>query len=91
MTEFILTRILRFMGKKLDGYKTIIGGVGFIMTGGLSIIRIMFPDLTHFPDMPIGEALASIFAGFAAIGLGSKAEKLTEKVQKGNEIVNDGR
>lgn len=79
MTEFILVKMFKFVGKKLDGYKTIIGGVGFILTGILGIIRIMFPDLTFLPDMDIESALASISAGITAIGLGGKIQKAGQK------------
>src|ERR1700690_1974979 len=51
MEDFIVTKILKFIGRKLNGYKTIIGGVGFILTGVLGMIRIMFPDQTRLPDM----------------------------------------
>lgn len=89
MTDFIITKIIRFVGNKLDGYKTIIGGLGLILTGVLGFIRLMFPDLTQFPSMTIGEILVSISAGMTAIGLGGKAEKLKEEVHKGNIIVDD--
>lgn len=89
MTEFIFLRILKFIGRKLDGYKTIIGGLGFMLTGIMGIIRIMFPDLTQFPDMSIGEAIVAISAGMTAIGLGAKVEKGVAEIKKGNEIVDD--
>lgn len=89
MTEFIITRILKFVGRKLDGYKTIIGGVSFILIGILGMIRIMFPELTQLPELTLEGALASISAGITALGLGSKAEKMTNEVKKGNEIVDD--
>jgi hypothetical protein len=82
MEDFIVTKILKFIGRKLNGYKTIIGGVGFILTGVLGMIRIMFPDQTQFPDMTFQAAAGSISAGVTAIGMGHKVVKMTDAAQQ---------
>lgn len=79
MADFILIRIIRFIGRKLDGYKTIFGGIGFIMTGVLGLIRLMFPDLTDLPEMSLEAIMASFAAGLTAIGVAGKAEKIIHK------------
>lgn len=79
MGDFIVTRILRLISRKLDGYKTKIGGVGFILLGMTGIIRIVFPEFTQLPDMTLEACLASISAGMTAIGLGGKADKIIKK------------
>ncbi len=81
MKDFILIRLLRFIGKRLDGYKTKIGGVGFILVGLLGMLRIMFPDLSQLPDMTLEGCLASISAGITALGLAGKADKLKDAVE----------
>ena len=78
MQDFFLKRILAAAAAKLDGYKTIIGGVGLILSGVVGIIGNMFPD-TGLPA-PSSEVLMSQFSlGFVALGLGGKAEKLLKK------------
>lgn len=81
MKGFFLARILAWTGAKLDGKKTVIGGVGLIVTGVLGLLSHAFPD-QPFPAMEIETALGSISAGLVSLGLGGKAEKLTAEVRE---------
>jgi hypothetical protein len=78
MKDFFLKRMLKYAAEKLDGYKTIIGGVGLILTGVVGVIGNMFPESTL--PAPEAEFILSQFSlGFIALGLGGKAEKLLKK------------
>lgn len=73
--------ILGFIGKRLDGYKTKIGGVGLILSGIVGIINVMFPDTVPFPEMTIEAAITNIGGGFAVLGIGGKLDKNTAAVE----------
>lgn len=93
--DFIIGKVLTIAGSKLDGYKTKIGGAGLILTGIGTVIvaitmalRLMFPDLTSFPEADVttmlktgGAGIASISIGFSTIGLGHKVDKNTVAVK----------
>lgn len=82
MKEFFLKKILGLVGQKLDGKKTLIGGVGGIVLGVLGIVKVMFPDqLPQLPDLGVEASLAAISAGFAVLGIGGKLEKNTQAVK----------
>jgi hypothetical protein len=71
--DFIFGRLFR----KLDGYKTYIGGVGMILTAITGLIGHYWPD-TGIPAMPIDSAWLTLSGGFTALGIGHKMEKLIE-------------
>lgn len=78
MQDFFFKQIIGKLAGKLDGYKTIIGGVGLILSGVVGIIGNMYPD-SGLPQ-PSSEVIMSQFSlGFVALGLGGKVEKLTKK------------
>ena len=81
MSEWVNTKILQYIGSQMSGWKTKVGGIGFILVGVLGLVRIAFPDLNQLPDADIGTALGEIAAGFAALGIGHKADKLTDAVK----------
>ncbi len=80
MKNWLVDKLLGFVGKKLDGYKTKIGGVGLILVGVVGVIAKLFPD-QGLPEMDLDAAIASIAAGVAALGLGHKAEKTRAAVE----------
>lgn len=94
MRGVIMTKLLQFLGKRLDGRKTFIGGLGLILTGIppiiygiLGILGIMFPD-QNLPQVEIEQAWenilmgsGSISLGFGALGLGGKAEKVKTAIE----------
>ncbi len=90
MINLILTRLLGSVGKRLDGYKTKIGGAGFILMGVLGIMRIMFPDLSQLPDLTLEASLGLISAGITALGLGGKTEKQTTAIREQTAAVVEG-
>jgi len=62
--------------KRLDGFKTIIGGVGLIITGIIILFVYFFPE---FKNEEINKAIELFSAGFTALGLGGKLQKMLEK------------
>jgi hypothetical protein len=82
MKNFFIVQILKYTGKKLDGHKTQIGGVGSILMGILGIIGIVFPDQKTV-DLSFEASMALIIAGFAALGVGGKLEKLKKAIGDG--------
>jgi hypothetical protein len=77
-------QILKYLGKKLDGYKTKIGGGGSILMGILGIIGIMFPDQKTI-DISLEASLSLIAGGFVALGVGGKLEKLKTIIDENKE------
>ena len=65
----------------LDGYKTKIGGVGFIGTG-ITLMASAFGG-PSFDIKLFGEGLVSFLTGLTALGIGGKVQKLIDAV-KGN-------
>lgn len=75
MGNFFIGRLLRFIGRKFDGYKTTIGGIGLILSGLAGLLGYAFPDVESLPKSDIETVLTTVAAGFAALGLGGKIEK----------------
>ena len=76
----MLMRLLDFFIKRnvarMDGYKTIVGGVGMILVGILGLMGNYFPD-QGLPALDLEAALTTIASGFAVLGIGGKLEKST--------------
>lgn len=75
MKFFFLGKLLTYLGRKTDGYKTKVGGVGLILTGLVGLLGHLYPD-QGLPQMELESVFATVSAGFVALGLGGKAEKL---------------
>lgn len=73
--NYLIGKLLGWVGRRLDGYKTLIGGIGLMLVGVAGLIGRMFPD-QGLPAMEVGDALEAIAGGVAVIGLGGKAEKI---------------
>ena len=86
MLNLLLTRIIAAVAKQFAGKKTIIGGVGSILTGLVGIAGIMFPD-QGLPAMDIGVALGFITGGFAVLGIGGKLESQKSATVDQNALV----
>jgi hypothetical protein len=80
LLEFIFGRLFR----KLDGYKTTIGGVGMILSAIVGVIGHYQPS-TGLPAMPLDSAWITLSGGFAVLGLGGKAQKLINVTKECNK------
>ena len=83
MQNFIIVRILRAIGKRFDGYKTILSGLGFFCIGILQGLPLLIPDLatTTGTEGNLTLCIASFTAALGAWGLGGKAEKLKKALE----------
>ena len=95
MKNFILTRILKWIGGRMDGYKTYAGaagkalaGLGTLITGIIGIIGIIFPD-QGLPKMEMEPALGLISAGIFAISSGLASYGVGKKIEKAWLIAED--
>jgi hypothetical protein len=100
--NFIGNQILQFAAKRLNGYRSQISGIGFIFSGfGMivavigAVIRTMFPDQAHLPEMEFGTmkttfllGCGSISTGFAVLGIGGKHEKTKAAINAQTEAIN---
>ena len=80
MKFFFLGKLLALLGRKTDGYKTKVGGVGLILTGLVGLLGHLYPD-QGLPAMELESAITTVSAGFVALGLGGKAEKLKAAIE----------
>ncbi len=81
MKALIFNALFGRLAKRLDGYKTVIGGVGLIATGIIGLVGRMFPD-QGLMVMELDAAFAAISSGLVAIGLAGKAEKVKREVRQ---------
>ena len=81
MKNFILTKLLRYVGKRMNGHKTQFAGVGFILFGIIGIIGVMYPD-TKIVELSLEQSLTAIISGLAALGLGGKLDKVKSVLQE---------
>jgi len=88
MKNFILMRLLKYAGGKLDGKKTYAGGIGKILvglgtmiSGIVALIGIAFPD-QGLPAMDLETALGLIAGGFYAISSGLEGIGIGHKIEK---------
>jgi len=81
MKVFFLGKLLAWAGRKTDGYKTKVGGVGLILTGLVGLLGHLYPD-QGLPTMEIESALTTISLGVTALGLGGKAEKIVGAINR---------
>jgi len=68
--------MIQKMITKMDGWKTIIGGLLFIMLAILALLSCLLPEV----QMTMVEKALDFFAlGFATLGIGSKLQKVIDK------------
>lgn len=84
MQNFIIVRILRVIGGKFNGYKTILGGIGFFCLGILQGLPLLIPDIATITGTEgnLTLSMASFTAAFAAWGFGGKLEKNKKAVEE---------
>lgn len=81
--NWIITKLVRWIGGRFDGYKTRIGGVGLILTGVISAINLIWPGtVPGVQTMDLDGIIAAIGGGFVALGIGGKIEKNTAAVKE---------
>lgn len=80
--NWLLTKVLGFAGRKLDGYRTKIGACGAILLGLCGGINIMFPATVPGVDLSLDQIIASVSCGFVALGIGGKIDKNTTAVKE---------
>lgn len=85
--NWLLTKVLGFAGKKLDGYKTKIGGAGLILYGIIGAINLMFPGQVPGVELDLDTVIGSISGGFAIIGVGGKIDKNTTAVKESGNVL----
>jgi hypothetical protein len=76
--KFLIDLIFGRIAKSLDGYRTIIGGIGLILLGVAGMIGHYWPD-SGVPGMDVDKAMEMIAGGFVALGIGGKLEKVIQK------------
>jgi hypothetical protein len=80
--SWLVTKIIRLVGARFDGYKTRIGGFGLILTGIVAAINLVWPaTVPGLPEMDLDQIIGAITGGMIAIGLGGKIDKNTAAVQ----------
>jgi hypothetical protein len=72
--NWLIGKILGFVGGKLDGHKTKISGAAFILLGVLGFLSQTFPD-QGLPAVSTEQSLAYIATGMGLLGIGGKLEK----------------
>ncbi len=82
MGNFVIGQLLRWIGRKLDGHRTAIGGIGLILTGISGGIGYVYPDIEGLPRMDIEVILGFISAGIAIVGGGGKQEKTKDEIKR---------
>jgi hypothetical protein len=78
MYNWMMDKTIGFVAHKLDGKKTLIGGVGMILFGAVGMIGHYWPDL-GLPAMEFDKGANMIISGFVVLGLGGKLQKVVDK------------
>ena len=86
MENWIIGKILIWVGNALSGYKTYLAGVASILIGLTGAIGLLFPDL-KLPVMTIPQIGAAFTAGMAAFGIGHKMDKNTAAINNQTEVL----
>ena len=84
MKNFFLIKIIRYFVQRINGYKTIFGGIGMISLGVMNAVALINPDDPVMNPMqlsPTVEMTVGYFTGaFALWGVGGKLEKIKKEV-----------
>jgi hypothetical protein len=86
MENWIIGRILTWIGNALSGYKVYITGAASILIGITGIIGLIFPN-PKLPVMTVPEIEAAFVAGGLAFGFGHKMDKNTAAIDRQTEVI----
>lgn len=75
MKNFLLNKLLGWLGNKLNGYKTYLAGGGFILLALVGCAGKLFPD-QGLPEMDWDTIGTHFSGGMALFGVGHKMEKI---------------
>ena len=75
MKYFITEKVVKYISRKFDGKKTLIGGIGMILLGLIGVIGCVWPDL-GMPVMDFETSAGMIVGGFSVLGVGGKLQKV---------------
>jgi len=81
MGNIIISRLLRWLGSRFDGYKTKATGLSAILLGFVGLLGYAFPD-QNLPQVDIEYALGAIALGGSVLGNGGKQEKIKDELQQ---------
>jgi hypothetical protein len=73
--NWIKDKIFTWLGAKLDGKKTYLAGIGFILLATAGCVGKLFPD-QNLPSMEWDLIGGYFTAGLGAFGLGHKGDKI---------------
>jgi hypothetical protein len=79
MKNFFLVKIIQWIGRKLDGSKTIIGFILLILQGILGFFRVMWPELAMTIPQDIDGVINKFGEAFIGLGIGHKVQKVLTK------------
>lgn len=85
--NWLLTKVLGFVGKKLDGYRMKIGGIGGILFGLVGAINIMFPGTIPGVELSVNEVVGYFSGGFAVFGYAGKLDKNTAAIKESGNVL----
>ena len=77
MKNWLIIRILKWIGNKTAGYKTKVAGTCSILYGLLGAVNLLWPDTTSI-NMTFEEVSAYVLGGLTALGIGGKLDRLKE-------------
>lgn len=85
LRDWGLDKATGWIGRKTQGCKTKAGGIGLIILGIVGILGHIWTD-AGLPVQEWDTIFGEIGAGLAALGIGSKIERVKAAVQENTEI-----
>lgn len=90
MKNFLINKLLAYVGNRLNGVKTYLAGAGFILLALAGCLGKLFPD-QGLPDMDWETVGGNFSGGMALLGIGHKLEKAaSQSASPGNATGTSG-